>query len=106
MALAGIQQLVKENEMALLRERRSAERKPFVRPVTITTGQEETHHAFSRDFSLQGISVVCDTPWPVSTIAALTIHSLEGKHVKVKAEVRWCNPYGEGWYNVGWVFLQ
>ena len=46
MALAGIQQLVKEYEMALLRERRSAERNPFVRPVTITTVQEETHYAF------------------------------------------------------------
>lgn len=107
MALASIQQLMKEHEAELLRERRSADRKPFVRPVVIATGRnhETLHEGFSRDISQIGIGMVTRTQWTMGTHAMLTIHSLTKRVARVSAEVRWCQEYGEGWYLSGWRFL-
>lgn len=107
MALAGIQRLIKEVQASQLRERRAVDRKPFVRPVQITTEKspDEPEQGFSRDISLHGIGVIGKTEWRDSSIATLVIHSLDGRNVTVKAEVRWCKPYGNGWYLTGWSFL-
>ncbi len=106
MALASIQLLLKENEAELLRERRSSDRKPFVRPVVVATGRnhEKLHDAFSRDISLIGMGLVSRSNFQPGKLAILTIHSL-GKHViRVTAEVRWCQAYGDGWFLSGWSF--
>ena len=107
MALTTIQQLMKEHEAELLRERRSADRKPFVRPIVIATGRDHdsVHHGFSRDISQIGIGMVTRDEWEEGTHAILTIHSLAKRVVRVSAEVRWCQTYGEGWYLSGWRFL-
>lgn len=106
-ALASIQQLMKEHEAELLRERRSADRKPFVRPVIIATGRDHDtlHDGFSRDMSKIGIGMVTRAEWTMGTHAILTIHSLAKRVVRVSAEVRWCQAYGDGWYLSGWKFL-
>ena len=107
MPFSGVQQLMKENQTALLRERRASDRIPFVRPVKIVHGRnhDEVREAFTRDFSPVGIGIVSDVEWPTAKIAELRIHSLMGKELVVKAEVRWCKPYGEGWFLVGWSFV-
>ena len=101
----GIEQLFKENQALLLRERRSAERVPFARPVVIQPcrGQEK-FHGFTRDISTLGVGVISPVPWELSAIASLDIHSLNGRDVKLKVESRWCDPYGDGWYLIGFVF--
>ena len=101
----GIEQLFKENQAQLLRERRHAERVPFARPVVIhpCRGQEQ-FHGFTRDISTMGVGVISPVPWEPPTIVALDIHSLHGRDVKFKAESRWCEEYGDGWYLVGFVF--
>ena len=108
MALASIQQLLKENEAELLRERRSADRKPFARPVLIATGKnhEDVQEAFSRDISPVGIGLITRAVWQEGTLAVLIIHSLGKKRVRVTAEVRWCQAYGDGWYITGWAFVR
>ena len=105
MSQAGVQQLLKENQALLLRERRRANRVPFVRPVVIrpSRGTEE-YHAFSRDISPQGIGLISPVAWEPPAIVTLEIQSLNGHDVTIKAESRWCDEHGEGWYLIGFVF--
>jgi hypothetical protein len=108
MLLAGIERLLKENETTLMRERRSQDRKPFLRPVTIVCGRDhqESHIGFSRDLSQVGIGLISPEVFQPKSVATLKIHSLFHKEVIVSAEVRWCEPFGDGWYVSGWSFLR
>ena len=105
--LKCIQHLMKENELGLIRERRAADRKPFVRPIILATGrnQDILVDGFSRDLSGNGMGIVTRTNWRSGARALLTIHSLSKGLVRVSAEVRWCEEFGEGWYLSGWNFL-
>ena len=107
MTIACVDQLLKENQAALLRERRSNNRKPFVRPVKIIAGRDhsESHDGFSRDISAQGIGVISRVQWQPQAIAIIEIHQLQGSDVAVRAEARWSEPFGDGWYSTGWRFL-
>ena len=107
MAIECVEQLLRENQTALLRERRAADRKPFVRPVKITTEREraEVHDAFSRDISAQGIGLISRVEWQPKAIAIIKIHRLTGREVSIRAEARWSKPYGDGWFVTGWSFL-
>jgi hypothetical protein len=102
-----IDQLLDEEDRAgsSTDERRSVARTPFVRPVRIVTGRQETHDGCSRDISKNGIAIMTRSEWKPSTIATLAIHSLKRRPDTVKAEVRWCQPFGEGWYVSGWRFI-
>ena len=100
-----VEQLLKESEVALLSERRASPRKPFARPVLITHGRNGTFPGFSRDISDFGIGVIDQSEWESGTIADIEIHSLFGRNVTVRAEARWCDQYGKGFYVTGWYFL-
>lgn len=101
----AIQQLLKENETQLLCERRVADRTPFVRPAVIRSMRgDEVIHGFTRDISSLGVGIVCPRPWKPPAIVNLEIHSLKTKQLKFKAEARWCDHYGDGWYLIGFVF--
>ena len=67
--------------------------------------QNESHDGFSRDISAQGIGVIRRVQWQPKTIATIKIHRLRGSEVAVRAEARWSEPYGDGWYLAGWLFL-
>ena len=103
-----VSRLLRENQQQLLRERRSVQRSHFVRPVSIDLSprQAERVNAFSRDLSGIGIGLVCDSELDVGTIATLEIHSISGPPVRLRSDVRWCNPFGRGWYVTGWRFLK
>jgi hypothetical protein len=103
-----IDRLLRENQARILANRRSVERTHFVRPVLIdmTPRLAERVTAFSRDISRNAVGIVSDLPWEVGTIATLHIHSLSGSPVRVRSDVRWCEPYGKGWYLSGWRFLE
>ena len=107
MAIPYVDELLRENQTALLRERRGINRKPFVRPVKVVTGpdQNQSHDGFSRDISARGIAVISRVQPQPKAIATLKIHRLQGTEVAVRAEARWSEPYGDGWYSTGWSFL-
>ena len=107
MTIACVEQLLREMQGELLRERRACDRKPFVRPIKFVTVrvQGESHDGFSRDISAQGIGVISRVQWQPNAIATIKIHRLKGKEVAVKAEARWSEPYGDGWFVTGWSFL-
>lgn len=104
---SDIDRLLKERQATILRERRSIERQPFVRPVAISSQRlgETDIKGFSKDMSQHGIAVITTCDWATGTLATLHVHSLFGAHVTVRGEARWTEPYGEGWYITGWHFV-
>ena len=107
MGIESIDELMREIQAGDVRERRAVGRKPFPRPVKVVIGrhQTQTHDAFYRDMSLRGIGMISKFEFSTHTIATLHIHGLKGKDVAVRAEVRWCLTYVEGWFLSGWSFL-
>lgn len=105
MVSSVVDQLLKENQTCLLRERRATNRTTFTRPVVLTTGRGQRYDGFSRDISNQGIGIIDQEKWPAGTIVEIEIHSLFGRNMKARAEARWSDAYGDGWYVTGWHFL-
>jgi hypothetical protein len=106
MTLCAIESLLREQQTTIMRERRAVDRQPFVRPVQIIPIRPGANlTGFTRDVSRHGVSVIVSEPINPGTIATLKIHSLFGTPINLRAEVRWCDPFGEGWYSSGWYFL-
>lgn len=102
-----IERLLRESLDKKLRSPRAQPRQAFVRPVTVYIGRDpgELLRAFSQDLSQEGIGLITDVAWEAGRVATLEIHSLFGPPVRLRAEVRWCEPFGTGWYISGWHFL-
>ncbi len=102
-----IERLIRENQAQILRDRRAQQRQPFARPVTLYIGRNlnEPWRAFSRDLSHEGLSLISELSWEVGRVATVDIHALSGPPVRLRAEVRWSEPFGKGWYLSGWHFL-
>jgi hypothetical protein len=107
MAIEVIERLLREIQAVNLRERRSVDRKPFCRPVKVIIGRDEdnAYEAFSRDLSSRAMGLISRHEFQPNTIATIQIHALQGRDLTVKAELRWCRPFGEGWFDSGWSFL-
>ena len=88
-------------------ERRRADRKPFVRPVTLQIGRrgESQVKALSKDLSPLGMGILSDFDWEVGRIGIIVIHLPVGPPVRARSKVHWCEPFGQGWYLSGWHFL-
>ncbi len=100
-----IDRLLYEAQRAKLSERRTEPRHPLVRPVRIISAQGAVTTAFSKDISAQGIGVICETAQSVSSLVTLEIHSTKGAPVLLRCEVRWCDPFGKGWFLIGFKFI-
>jgi hypothetical protein len=107
MAGITIDTLLREQQTSVLKDRRTVDRQPFVRPMQIVPSRSGKPIAgFSRDVSRHGISIILGESLSPGTIATLEIHRLYGAPLRIKAEVRWCDSFGEGWYCSGWYFLE
>ena len=102
-----IESLRKAESDDVLRDRRSAGRRPFVRPVLITLGRDEHTEiqTTSNNLSQTGIGLVHDVEVQVGRIGVLTIHRLHDDPVRIRAEVRWCQPFCGLWFASGWRFI-
>ena len=89
-------------------ERRSSDRKPIVRPITIRSGRDRDRVtiAYSRDVSQAGLGIVSRENWQPRTIADLEIHLISNQEARVRAEVRWSKPFGDGWFLTGWKLMR
>lgn len=78
-----------------------------MRPVRIRiVGDEENEFlGYSKNISPVGIGLILPDEFPRGTIATLSIHSLENLHVHLRAELRWSEPFGTGWFLSGWKLL-
>ena len=102
-----IESLRKAESDEAIRERRSAERRPFVRPVLITLGRDKHTEiqATSNNLSQTGIGLIHDVELQVGRIGVLTIHRLHEDPVQIRADVRWCQPFCGSWFVSGWRFI-
>ena len=100
----AVDQIVRE-EVVAAQERRTAHRTPLVRPVLVQVGDGERLHSCSKNISAKGIGLIMTKPLPVGTVANLTIHSLKDQPIVIRSELRWCEPFGHGWFAMGWNFL-
>ena len=90
-----IERLLRENQAQSLRDRRAQQRQSFARPVTLYVGRDlnEPMQAFSRDLSNEGLALLTEVSWEIGRVATLDIHALSGPPVRLRAEVRWCEPF-------------
>jgi hypothetical protein len=107
MTTSAVDTLLREQQATILRERRAVDRQPFVRPLEIIPSRSGASlSGFSRDVSRHGISVITSEPLTPGTIALLQVHSIFGAPLEVRAQVRWCDSFGTGWFSSGWYFLE
>jgi hypothetical protein len=88
-------------------ERRNAERKPYFRPVSLAVlegGEWRNFSCFSRDISPCGIGLLHNMPLERGEVE-LTIQMESAEDVRLKGEIMWCRPCGEGWFTSGARFL-
>jgi PilZ domain len=97
--------LLMEIQQASYSERRTEPRQNLVRPIKIHRRQEKPILAFSKDLSSQGMGTIVDVPFESGTLATVEIHCMTGEPIYLRCEVRWCDAYGSGWYQVGWKFI-
>ena len=102
------QDMLMEFQTTKLRERRGLHRKPFVRPVKIFIGRDEVDciAGFSRDVTDKGLGLITQVAWEPHKIAKIQVHSVFGAPYEVRAEVRWCEAFGDDWFLTGWSFLE
>ena len=88
-------------------ERRSEKRNPFFSPVQIARAEDGLRHfsCFSRDISPGGISLLHSMPIEPGEVVLTIPSKLCGK-VRIRSEVVWCQPCGEGWFISGAKFLE
>lgn len=102
-----LEDLRKAETNQAMRERRSADRTHFVRPVVITLGRNKQTEilATSKDLSRTDICLIHDVELQTGRIGVLTIHRLNEDPVQIRADVRWCQSFCRSWFISGWRFI-
>ena len=87
-------------------DRRSEQRHPFFRPVTLSTIGVGGHSfsAFARDISASGMGLLSHASL-LPTKVSLAISIEPGGKIDLTGEIMWCESCGEGWYLSGVRFL-
>jgi PilZ domain len=101
-------EISEEEAGQMIRERRSNNREPLVRPVRVVS-LEDGHHdvladGFSKNFSPAGLGIVTRSRFVEGLVAVLEVHRFGKPPAAVLAECRWCDSFGEGWFMSGWKF--
>lgn len=102
-------ELAHEEAGQAIRERRSTNREPLVRPVRLFAladhGRELIAEGFSKNFSPVGIGLVTREKPDEGLVAVVEIHRFGKAPVYVLAECRWRDNFGGNWHLSGWKFL-
>ena len=103
----NIEALLDEYETEEYDEQRDEERYPLVRPARLLMDDGSIIHGlFTRDISAVGIGTIGANELATGMVAYIAIHSLEQyDDIVLKAAVKWCKPYGYGYYATGWTIL-
>ena len=92
--------------MAADRDRREKARHSFFCPVAVTVQNDarRSFSAFSRDISPEGIGLLHNMPLPAGEVT-ITIPTRSAGLRRLRTEIVWCRPCGEGWFLSGGRFL-
>lgn len=99
----AIHELILEAYEEGKRDRRCEVRHPFFRPVSLAVGPTR-HSAFSREISTGGIGLLHNMELSPGEVE-ITISSRRGHSVRLRTQIIWCRPCGEGWYISGGQFV-
>lgn len=99
-----IDRLISEDREYNQKERRSVQRLPFFRPATLWLGrqQEEPQSCFVRDISERGIGMVHQFNPAPDRMGTIGIHRLWDEPMVFRANCRWSECWGSGWFISGW----
>jgi hypothetical protein len=96
----AIYQLIVEAQNDEKTDRRSEVRFAFFRPVSINTDDGHCYSAFSREISASGIGLIHNVALPSNEVEISICHE-QGYAIRVRTQIVWCQPCGEGWYISG-----
>lgn len=100
----AIYQLIVEAQNSDLKDRRSEVRFAFFRPVSIKFDDGHCLSAFSREISASGIGLIQNAPLANGEVEISISHE-QGYAIRVRTQIVWCQPCGEGWYISGGRFI-
>ena len=100
----AIYQLIVEAQHNEKKDRRSEVRFAFFRPVSILTDDGHRYSAFSREISASGVGLIHNMNLPHGEVEVSISHE-QGYSIRVRTQIVWCRPCGEGWYISGGRFV-
>jgi hypothetical protein len=100
----AIYQLIVEARSKENKDRRRDVRHAFFRPVSVEVDNGCRYSAFSREISSSGIGLIHNVDLPNGDVE-ITISSEQGYSIRVRTNIMWCQPCGEGWYISGGKFV-
>lgn len=100
----AIYQLIVEAQNEENKDRRRDVRYAFFRPVSIELDDGHRFTAFSREISASGIGLIHNLELPQGEVE-ISVSSEQGYAIRVRTQIMWCTPCGEGWYISGGKFV-
>lgn len=100
----AVYEILREARASQKHEYRETVRYSFFRPVTICVGQK-TYSAFSREVSECGIGLLHSAELQTGMVE-VTIPTEQGYSVRIRTQLLWCQPCGEGWNISGGEFRE
>lgn len=100
----AVYEILREARAGQKREYRDMVRYSFFRPVIIRVGTT-CFSAFSREVSERGIGLLHSAELQPGSIE-VTIPTEQGYSVRIRTQLLWVQPCGEGWYISGGEFRE
>jgi hypothetical protein len=96
----AIYQLIVEAQNNEKKDRRHEVRFAFFRPVSIHADDGSRYSAFSREISASGIGLIHNLALQPGEVEISISHE-HGYSIRVRTQLVWCRPCGEGWFISG-----
>lgn len=100
----AVYEILREARAGEKLEYRETVRYSFFRPVTIHAGTK-SFSAFSREVSERGIGLLHSAELQPDNVEVI-IPTEQGYSVRIRTQLLWTHPCGEGWYISGGEFLE
>ncbi|MDG1809360.1 MAG: PilZ domain-containing protein [Pirellulaceae bacterium] len=102
-----VQELLNEDQLFSLQERRDNSRQNFVRPIRLmfTDKPQTVLSGFTRNLSDTGIGLIHKFKTNTNDQAYITINRLWDDPTVIRCKAAWCNKCENGWYQSGWKIL-
>jgi len=102
-----VRELLNEEQLFSLQERRYKNRKNFVRPIRLMFVDRPgvIMNGFTRNLSDCGIGLIHKFKCSEGDQAYITINRLWDQPAVIRCQMVWCSKCENGWYQSGWEML-
>ena len=102
-----VDDLFAEDRRSQQADRRAVNRVLFCRPVQIRARDwKHTISGITNNLSAIGVGIITLEAIPEFSSAKIDIFSETVRQSTILSELRWCKPFGNGWFVSGWKFVQ